>query len=293
MTLATVANFRVDTSWKAGAMFATVLLHGALVFALTTSYVAPQPIDVGMIQFEMVDILNDIEVAETTEPLAEPVPPVERVVESEPAPPPPIEKVIAKVIPEPQPEPISEPVSEPEPVLEPVPEPVVEVAPKPEVRMFAPPRRKPVPPPLKVEKPKPAPRLTPSRREIAEIEPVAKPVVQSSRPVAVAKFVRPSKSKEVAFVPPGAKSAKFSNPKPRCPAVARRRGMEGRVMLLVEVNSNGRVLKVTVKKSSGHKILDKAALKAVNNWRFLPATRNGKTVIARLEVPIRFSLKDL
>lgn len=93
-------------------------------------------------------------------------------------------------------------------------------------------------------------------------------------------------------MPPSAKSVHFSNRKPVYPAVARRRGMEGRVLLVVEVGQDGRVCDVVIKKSSGFELLDKAAFKAVRKWRFSPATRGGRPVKARLEVPIRFSLKD-
>jgi protein TonB len=49
---------------------------------------------------------------------------------------------------------------------------------------------------------------------------------------------------------------------------------------------------VLVKQSSGHAVLDEAALAAVRAWRFEPATLNGAPVEAEAEVPIRFKLTD-
>ena len=80
----------------------------------------------------------------------------------------------------------------------------------------------------------------------------------------------------------------------RCPAPifpdhARKAGLAGTVLLLVEIDENGRPLTVTVRRSSGHEVLDQAALRAVWNWRFEPARFRGKTTGARLEIPIRFA----
>lgn len=90
----------------------------------------------------------------------------------------------------------------------------------------------------------------------------------------------------------GSTPAYAFNPKPAYPPAARRDGQEGKVLLLVEVVSNGRVGKVKIEKSSGYKLLDDAAVEAVRKWRFTPA-RKGKTpVTAWARVPIEFSLTD-
>jgi protein TonB len=44
-------------------------------------------------------------------------------------------------------------------------------------------------------------------------------------------------------------------------------------------------------KSSGHDILDRAAIQAVRRWRFVPATRDGKPIVGTIDVPISFWLK--
>jgi protein TonB len=81
------------------------------------------------------------------------------------------------------------------------------------------------------------------------------------------------------------------NPAPSYPASARRRGQEGRVILRVEVLPNGDAGDVALEKSSGIASLDRAALKAVRRWRFVPASKNGRSVAATVRVPIRFALK--
>lgn len=94
------------------------------------------------------------------------------------------------------------------------------------------------------------------------------------------------------YSPPSCNSATLNNPKPDYPRIALRRGIEGLVLLHVEVNEQGRPIEIQVKKSAGFKPLDIAALKAVRRWRFLPAQRNGVTVRASVEVPIRFRLDE-
>lgn len=83
------------------------------------------------------------------------------------------------------------------------------------------------------------------------------------------------------------------NAPPVYPSQARRNGMEGAVILSVEVLPDGAVGDLRVKRTSGHPILDNAAIEAVKTWRFLPAIRLGKPVTSRVEIPVRFSLRRL
>ncbi len=82
------------------------------------------------------------------------------------------------------------------------------------------------------------------------------------------------------------------NPVPDYPKRARRRGLEGRVLLRVIVDPEGRPAGLNVLKSSGHRLLDRAALRTVRVWRFFPARRNGQTVTDEILVPIVFRLTD-
>lgn len=80
-------------------------------------------------------------------------------------------------------------------------------------------------------------------------------------------------------------------PRPPYPAVAIRRGYEGSVLLNAHVLPNGKVEEVTVFRSSGHKVLDNAALRAVKKWKFVPAQRGFKAVSSWVKVPIEFRLE--
>lgn len=82
------------------------------------------------------------------------------------------------------------------------------------------------------------------------------------------------------------------NPRPDYPVQAKRMGWEGRVLLRVEVLANGNAGEVSIARSSGHELLDEAALDAVRRWKFVPAKRDGKAVNSSVNVPINFNLKN-
>ena len=81
------------------------------------------------------------------------------------------------------------------------------------------------------------------------------------------------------------------NPPPKYPRRAKRKAIQGTVRLFVRVDSTGGVAGVKVAKSSGFDLLDRSALEAVKRWRFDPATRNGRPVESRVEIPIEFRLQ--
>lgn len=84
----------------------------------------------------------------------------------------------------------------------------------------------------------------------------------------------------------------LSNPPPRYPRLARRRGQEGRVLLRVAVRSDGRPRSIAVLRSSGHRLLDEAALEAVRRWQFVPAERDGRPIEGQVDVPVAFRLTE-
>lgn len=90
---------------------------------------------------------------------------------------------------------------------------------------------------------------------------------------------------------PATLSTRYSNPKPAYPELARKRGQEGTVRLLVSVNEQGQVDEITITQSSGWPMLDAAALKTVRRWRFVPAMRTGIPITDKVIVPVRFALK--
>ena len=82
-------------------------------------------------------------------------------------------------------------------------------------------------------------------------------------------------------------------PRPTYPLHSRRRGEEGRAVLLVEVRPDGSVGKVEVVKSSGHRRLDQAALRAVRKATFIPARQGGGPVAARQRIAFVFRLEGI
>jgi protein TonB len=82
----------------------------------------------------------------------------------------------------------------------------------------------------------------------------------------------------------------LNNPAPAYPAAARRRRVEGTVLLEVTVGVDGRAREVRVNRSSGADDLDEAAMAAVRGWTFVPATRAGERIEGAVEVPVRFRL---
>jgi len=69
-----------------------------------------------------------------------------------------------------------------------------------------------------------------------------------------------------------------SNPRPQYPALARVNHWQGIVHLQVWVSTEGRVEKIDMVKSSGHDVLDDAAINAVRYWLFVPARRGDEVV---------------
>jgi protein TonB len=86
----------------------------------------------------------------------------------------------------------------------------------------------------------------------------------------------------------------FKAPRPPLdyPNKARKRGYQGITLVLIRLDTAGSIETVVLVRSSGHKILDKAALKNVAKWQFHPVKHNGQLVKAQFEVPINFALNS-
>ncbi len=74
------------------------------------------------------------------------------------------------------------------------------------------------------------------------------------------------------------------------PRIAKKEGWEGTVTLLVVVDVKGKPAEITVAKSSGHKILDNAAIHAVRKWIFSPAKDGNIPIRSSVKLPVHFSL---
>jgi protein TonB len=87
--------------------------------------------------------------------------------------------------------------------------------------------------------------------------------------------------------------ARYRNtPQPVYPVNARREGRQGRVLLNVLIDDQGKTKTIEVTRSSGSAALDRAATEAISHWRFHPALAGEKPVETWVTIPIDFRLMD-
>lgn len=86
--------------------------------------------------------------------------------------------------------------------------------------------------------------------------------------------------------------ANFS-PTPRYPRRAQRRGIEGKVLVAISISRDGSAFDAKIMKSSGHDVLDNAALKAAMEWKFSPAIVDGVAVESKNTQSFVFSLQNI
>jgi protein TonB len=75
---------------------------------------------------------------------------------------------------------------------------------------------------------------------------------------------------------------------PEFPESARRKGITGWVEVVFTVTPKGTVADAEVRSSSPEEVFDDAALKAVKQWRFEPATKDGQAVATRTMIRLKF-----
>lgn len=126
-------------------------------------------------------------------------------------------------------------------------------------------------------------------RQVAEdaVEVQKAPVADTSQPVAVA-----ATPVAVAETEPDYKADYLHNPRPAYPLIARRMRYHGKVLLDVEVLSDGYAGQVRLHRSSGYDVLDNSALETVKSWHFTPAKRAGQVISKWFIVPINFTLEE-
>lgn len=97
-------------------------------------------------------------------------------------------------------------------------------------------------------------------------------------------------AQEAALTLPRTDAAHLNNPAPHYPALSRRLGEQGRVLLDIYILPDGTVGDIKLNTSSGYPRLDKAALDAVRSWRFVPAKRGDEPIPYWYVQPVTFSL---
>jgi len=131
-------------------------------------------------------------------------------------------------------------------------------------------------PPRPPERPKvqPPTKPAPAHPHAAPAEPATRPA-PSSAPKTVS-------ASQVSYIKP---------PSTEYPARSRRAGEQGRVRLLVLVDTAGRPAQVNLQSSSGFPTLDEAATSAVRSALFRPYSEGGVAQAVWVVVPIEFVLR--
>ncbi|HEX4843119.1 MAG TPA: energy transducer TonB [Limnobacter sp.] len=162
----------------------------------------------------------------------------------------------------------------PPPKLPPKPVPVT----KPEVKPVA----KPEPSPLAQAKSEPAPEAPP-----AQASPPAPPA-----PAAPVEQAKPAPEAIEPITPPSRVDAsRLDAEDPNYPALSRRLGEQGVVVLDIHVLADGSVGEVKLKTSSGFARLDNSAIQAVKTWKFQPAKRGNRPIPLWYTQSVSFVLK--
>lgn len=220
------------------------------------------------------------------EPEPEPIP----VIEPEPVP-----------VPEPEPEPV--PVAEPEPVVvptplpEPKPEPKTEPKPKPKPKS-KPPVRKPVAKPAPKTVEKAVDKTALPAASTGAVDPDARIGEKAQAGIAGRSDGRPGGvGSGLAGTGGGAKDGTDQalaemlavvEAHKRYPRRARQTGVEGLVLLAVEVGDDGRVRSVSIREKHRSSLLNRAALEAAEPLEgFATKLRKAVTIV----VPVRFTLE--
>lgn len=165
-----------------------------------------------------------------------------------------------------------------------------------------------VPPPPLPSRPAPTPvkqrvvkapasdqTATPQPLAIADPTPSPNAPVGVTAPAPVATVV----TAPVAATPPVSARAELpssdadylQNPKPPYPALSKRLGEQGKVVVRVLIGVDGSAQKAEIKQFSGFDRLDQAALSTVLRWRYVPGKRAGLPEAMWFNVPINFILE--
>ena len=190
-------------------------------------------------------------------------------------------EVLSQILPEPK---VEAPPAPPPPVPAPV------AAPAPVPRKVAPPKPAPPPPaprPVAIPDPTPAPSAP---LGVTTPQPPAPPIAAPVSPPAPAPApAAPPAASGPVDLPMVDADYAANEDAFRPPAISRRLGEYGRVVLKVTVGVDGFATRVQLAKSSGYERLDQAALAGARKLKFRPAMRNGVPVEWTYDLPVTYS----
>lgn len=176
------------------------------------------------------------------------------------------------------------------------------------VEFIEPPAPQAVPPPPVPQKPTPikqpaAKAPTPVQTVPAQPLAIADPTPSPNAPAGVMDrapaLIAPPATAPVAVAAPAPARVELpssdadylQNPKPPYPALSKRLGEQGKVVVRVLIGVDGTAQKAEIKLSSGYDRLDQAALGTVLRWRYVPGKRAGMPEAMWFNVPISFVLE--
>ncbi len=90
---------------------------------------------------------------------------------------------------------------------------------------------------------------------------------------------------------PSSDAEYLNNPKPAYPAVSKRLGEQGKVVIRTFIGVDGTAQQVQIKQSSGFDRLDQAALATALKWRYVPGKRAGVAEAMWFDVPFNWVLR--
>lgn len=142
----------------------------------------------------------------------------------------------------------------------------------------------PVPQPLAIADALPAPNAPTGG--VAEPPTFSQPAVAIAAPMAA---VQAAAAPKVEL--PSSDADYLHNPRPEYPALSKRKGEQGKVVVHTLIGVDGVAQKTEIRQSSGIERLDQAALATVQRWRFVPGKRGGIPEPMWFNVPINFVLE--
>ena len=189
-----------------------------------------------------------------------------------------LSEVLSSPAPAPAPAPKPAPAPRPRPAPEPAPKPTPAPAPRPAPVLSTPAPSPDTSPSVAAPATAPAPAAAP-----------AAPPAPATAPATAPAKAPASSAPSIEL--PSSSAAYLNNPKPSYPALSRRMGEEGKVVLRVFIGADGLPQKADIHQSSGYDRLDRQAQEAVLRWRFVPGKRNGVPEAMWNLVPIHFVLE--
>ncbi|QTN28860.1 TonB family protein [Rhodoferax sp. AJA081-3] len=151
-------------------------------------------------------------------------------------------------------------------------------------------RQTPVTPPTPLAVTTPTPQ--PSEITLAPVDPsppVTAAVKASSNATATATTAAPPAPPKVEL--PSSDADYLNNPFPPYPALSKRMGEQGKVIIRTLIGADGTAQDASVFKSSGFDRLDQAALATARKWRYVPGKRAGVAEAMWFNVPFTFVLE--